>query len=706
MDYNCSRNSGLLSIKGAKELDLVDLVKSPLQNQLLNYYSQRILGNILLFSFLSRESGRAEIHHKAPAFFVDLNLPYSVVRGEIFTLKASVFNNLKQCIKVQTTLKTTDELEETSCDNCQYSSCICADESKTFHWNLKAKKLGEVNITVTTEAVDTKEFCGTEIPVVPNQRRRDTIGKRVLVQPGSVLVEKSHSFLICVNEGGDPKVEEISLKIPDNVLNDTTTVYITALGDLMGTALQNLDRLLAMPYGCGEQNMALFAPIIFILKYLEKTHQLTDEILNKAKKFLESGYERQLQYKHDDGSYSAFGKRDREGNTWLTGSVVKSYSIARPYILIDESHLNHSLSWLKSNQEDSGSFRKVGELFNSVLKGGGDDGILFSAYIAISLLEAGVSLEEPLLTKAISYLKKSSAGVRSVYTQALLAYTFSLCGENELRETLLAKLEAKAVRGDRQLHWQRDSTPPEGSYWHRAPSAEVELTSYVLLALLSCPSPDVGKASLIVNWLTKQQNPHGGFSSTQDTVVALQALAKYGEMTFSDKEDVTVEVNSKSGFHEQFHVDKNNRLLVQRTALPKIPEDYNVTVTGAGCVFVQAVLRYNIPTPEHEANFYLRVTAQRTDFTTDSVTEFRISITALYTATRRNSNMAIIEVKMLSGYSPVESTIKKLEESGLIQRSEILPDMVILYRNLVCISLIVTLMLLSFDGSFLEMSEH
>ncbi|CAJ0934553.1 unnamed protein product [Ranitomeya imitator] len=33
-------------------------------------------------------------------FFVDLTLPYSVVRGETFTLKASVFNYLKQCIKI------------------------------------------------------------------------------------------------------------------------------------------------------------------------------------------------------------------------------------------------------------------------------------------------------------------------------------------------------------------------------------------------------------------------------------------------------------------------------------------------------------------------------------------------------------------------------------------------------------------------------
>ncbi|XP_075204633.1 alpha-2-macroglobulin-like [Anomaloglossus baeobatrachus] len=658
------------------------------------------------------QSGRSEIHHKAPdtitdwnagaiclgpngfglspssslrvfqPFFVDLTLPYSVVRGESFTLKASVFNYLKQCIKVRTTLQTTDELEETPCPECEYSRCICSDESKTFSWNLKASKLGEVNVTVKAEAVETKEFCGNEIPVVPNQGRTDTIVKTVLVQPGGVLEEKSHSSLICIQDG-QPKVEEISLKIPSNILEDSARAHVTVLGDLMGTAMQNLDRLLAMPYGCGEQNMVLFAPNIFILQYLEKTHQLNNEIKNKAKKFMESGYQRQLTYKRDDGSYSAFGKRDKQGNTWLTGFVLKSFSKAQPYIFIDDKHLDNSISWLKNIQQDTGCFRSVGRLFNNAMKGGVEDEISLSAYITIGLLEAGVSRQYPSLSKALSCLKNTSVDVSNVYTQALLAYTFSLSEETELRETFMKKLEEKAVRGDGQLHWKRDSAPPsEKEYWYRASSAEVEMTSYVLLAFLSGPSPDLVKCSQIVNWLTKQQNPYGGYSSTQDTVVALQALATYAEMTFSDKGDVNVAVTSKSGFLEKFHVDKNNQLLLQRATLSKIPEDYTVTGTGNGCVFVQAVLRYNVPPPKKAATFSLSVSPHPgRRCLSDPVTRFELRIAVSYTGRREKSNMAVIEVKMLSGYIPDKSTLKKLEKNKLIQRSEIKTDLVILYLD-------------------------
>lgn len=67
------------------------------------------------------------------------------------------------------------------------------------------------------------------------------------------------------------------------------TVQHYVAGDILGRALQNLDGLLQMPYGCGEQNMALLAPNIYILKYLQDTKQLTPAIKEKATNFLTSG---------------------------------------------------------------------------------------------------------------------------------------------------------------------------------------------------------------------------------------------------------------------------------------------------------------------------------------------------------------------------------------------------------------------------------
>lgn len=70
------------------------------------------------------------------------------------------------------------------------------------------------------------------------------------------------------------------------------------------------------------------------------------------------------------------------------------------------------------------------------------------------------------------------------------------------------------------VYWSRDSeieekpTTPWGYY--RAPSAEVEMTSYALLAYTVGNQPEaVINSKPIVMWLSKQRNAQGGFSSTQ-----------------------------------------------------------------------------------------------------------------------------------------------------------------------------------------------
>ncbi|XP_073451715.1 alpha-2-macroglobulin-like isoform X2 [Aquarana catesbeiana] len=145
-------------------------------------------------------SSRASLRVFQP-FFVEITLPYAVVRLEVFTLSATTFNYMKNPMKIQTTLYNSSDLEEMPCEECHHSSCIGADESETFSWKLKAKVEGQVKITVKTEALDTKEMCKNEIPILPKQGGTDTIVKSLLVQPGGVPREIRSSSLICTKGG-------------------------------------------------------------------------------------------------------------------------------------------------------------------------------------------------------------------------------------------------------------------------------------------------------------------------------------------------------------------------------------------------------------------------------------------------------------------------------------------------------------------------
>ncbi|MGH0176056.1 UNVERIFIED_CONTAM: hypothetical protein FKN15_072112 [Acipenser sinensis] len=323
-------------------------------------------------------------------FFVELTLPYSVIRGEQFELKATVFNYLSQCIMVKVSHAESSQFQMTPCEGCEYTTCLCADEARTFRWAFIPSALGEVNVTVSAQALQTDTLCGNEVVAVPERGRIDTVIRKLLVEgfdPFSL-----DFFTVCVEMGGSAVKEEMSLKLPEVTVNGSAKASLSVLGDLLGRAMQNLDRLLAMPFGCGEQNMVLFAPNIYILKYLQGTGQLTEEIKAKATRFLESGYQRELNYKHEDGSYSAFGKSDDSGNTWLTAFVLKSFGGALPFIYIDPRHIKDAQDWLGHHQQKNGCFLSVGKLFNNNMKGGVGDEVSLTAYITAALLE----VETPL----------------------------------------------------------------------------------------------------------------------------------------------------------------------------------------------------------------------------------------------------------------------------------------------------------------------
>ena len=76
--------------------------------------------------------------------------------------------------------------------------------------------------------------------------------------------------------------------------------------------------------------------------------------------------------------------------------------------------------------------------------------------------------------------------------------------------------------------------------------------------------------------------------SHQDTVVALDALSKYKAVTFSRSQKTTlVTIQSSGSFSQKFQVENSNRLLLQQVALPDIPGDYTMSVSGEGCVYAQ-----------------------------------------------------------------------------------------------------------------------
>uniref|UniRef100_A0A672JGD0 Alpha-1-macroglobulin-like n=1 Tax=Salarias fasciatus TaxID=181472 RepID=A0A672JGD0_SALFA len=562
-------------------------------------------------------------------FFLELTMPYSVIRGESFELKATVFNYQSSCMMMSVEPTVSTDYTLTPLSDGVYTSCVCGSERWTVSWTMTPSTLGVVNVTVSAKAVASHILCNNEVVDVPKQGRVDTVTKPLVVKAEGSEVTDTYNWLLCPNGGA--LSEETDISLPANVIDGSARATVSVLGDILGRALKNLDGLLQMPYGCGEQNMALLAPNIYILQYLKGTEQLTPAIMEKAKNFLTSGYQRQLNYKHGDGAYSTFGTG--AGNTWLTAFVLRSFSKAQSFIYIDPDHIDLSTNWLQAKQRENGCFEKSGKLFNNRMKGGVSDEVTLSAYITAAFLEMNSKADNPVVKNSLGCLKESMSNLSNTYTTALMAYVFSLAGDVETRDRLLQHLDSVAIREGGFLHWSQKATETSASL-------SVEISSYVLLAKLSgSPSAgDLGYASSIVRWLSRQQNSYGGFSSTQDTVVALQALALYSTLVFSPEGSSTVKVQAPSG-PQLFEVNPNNKLLYQESALQDMAGKFSLEVKGSACISVD----YNIPTPTLVSTLSVKIT---TEVDTSKPTRPKLTLKLQ----ESDTNMVILDIKVLSGF--------------------------------------------------------
>ncbi|XP_053709629.1 C3 and PZP-like alpha-2-macroglobulin domain-containing protein 8 [Synchiropus splendidus] len=410
--------------------------------------------------------------------------------------------------------------------------------------------------------------------------------------------------------------EAFTLGVPHNVVPGSERARTFMIGDVMGPTLNNLDKLLRLPFGCGEQNMIHFAPNVFVLKYLQKTRQLSSEVESEATDYLLQGYQRQLTYKRQDGSYSAFGERDSSGSMWLTAFVLKSFAQSRGFIFIDPEELRAAKSWLIKHQREDGSFPAMGRILNKDLQGGIHGKISLTAYVVAALLETGITTEEEkvAVTKAKDFLESNTYSADDPYTTALSAYALAML-RSPYAPLALRRLNHMAITQDGLTHWSlTGSTVADEDRFmgfndglsQSVVSAEVEMTAYGLLTYTLLG--DVASALPVVKWLSQQRNALGGFSSTQDTCVALQALSEYAILSFVGGVNLTISLASTNlDFQETFELNKDNKKLLQSAKIPSIPTGLFVSAKGEGCCLMQIDVSYNVPDPISKPAFQLRV---------------------------------------------------------------------------------------------------
>jgi len=122
-------------------------------------------------------------------------------------------------------------------------------------------------------------------------------------------------------QGPNGQIHSIELTLPSQFIPGSVGAFVYLSGNLLGpfintTTEGGLEKLIRMPTGSGENVMIYLAPNVYVLEYLSKTKQLTRANEQKAYRFIQYGYARELNYRRSDKSFSAFGN-SRPGSTWF-----------------------------------------------------------------------------------------------------------------------------------------------------------------------------------------------------------------------------------------------------------------------------------------------------------------------------------------------------------------------------------------------------
>lgn len=603
-------------------------------------------------------------------FFVNLQLPYSVIREEIVVIQANVFNYFQQPQNVEVVLKTSEtdpefigitldengnEVETTEA----LRECIQIQpqEAIPIYFSVRPTIVGTMTVAVRATS-QTRNIFDEVIRLLPVEAEGQ---------------EKADNYpVLIVNQVAGNFLTTVPITYPPGLVPESERIRITLFGDVFGPSLENLESLIRMPYGCGEQNMLNFAPAVFAANYLKATSRFgpSSALEDKIKDVLRTGYQRQLLYQRVDGSFSAFGNADSEGSLWLTSFVAKSFAQAHKLnlVYIDPAVIQRAVQFILNYQQPDGSFINTGVVHHKAMQGGSAANVRsLTAYVVIALndVKKSVTITDETLVQRLdtalqsagSYLVSQLSLMTTDYERAINAWALKEI-DNPNFTTLLEALNSspnRTVDGN-SVYWKDDSS-----------ALQIEIISYVLLVYTSLSDQQNGIQ--LLNWLVKQRGYNGGFISTQDTIVALQALSSFASLIYTSNVDMSVQLYTVKGAIESprhtLTLTSQNHDVLQYVDFPGNVDFVKIEASGSGLAMVDVHVLYNVVQEPLPPSYTLTLTTS--DETQNS---YKLTACASFDIPNSRSNMAILDIGGISGFEPMKDLVemtplmKRIETSG------------------------------------------
>lgn len=587
---------------------------------------------------LSREHGLGVLDQPVTLnvfkpFFMIINLPSSIKKSETAVIEVTIFNYLDEMSYVGVKLKNTRQEYEFVANqgrkDASYQAknvVLAANSATTVKFMIKSKKMGNIVIKVIAESTEAS----------------DSVERLLRVTPESLPYDKREIRHIQLDDSNQKF--NIELEIPRHIDENSEKINFLVQGNLLGNAADGLEDMVRMPSGSGEQNALKMVPNVVLLDYMSSTGAFDEVLKRRATRFLNMGYQNEMKYKHDDGSFSMFGKEDDAGSVFLTALVAKTLQQASRFITVNDEVIDKAYDWLQQRQSKNGKFLEIGTVPEHGLQKVHEDETILTAYTLIAFLEDKTIAQKykSVIDNGTQYLSSKVSDLESGYARALTAYALQL-SQHELKEYAFNKLLDLSTKDSNLRGW--DSDP-----------RSIETTAYALLTYIN--QGNYVDSISTLNWLISNRHLLSA-DYIQTTFVGLQAIAEHSKKISPARNDFNVIVNYGPNQFASINVDPETSLEVQNITLPSSVRKLEVTVEGTGTGTFSVDYHYNSNIVNLRPRFH--VTVETLDTSTSHYLDLKICARFKGGEKYEKTNVVLMEITFPSGYIALDESVEELE---------------------------------------------
>jgi len=605
-------------------------------------------------------------------FFVDPDIPVSVVRNDVFPLKVQVYNYLGSAQNVTVTL--TEEPWFTLLSPSSQSVWVPTDYVSSVEFTIQADKVGWHTVKLDAYALGVSDAVAKPMRVVPDGMKVETL------------------FNGQVEDGNATS----TLTLDPARIEGAENAWVKLQGGMEAVMLEGVEAFIQFVTGCGEQSLSLLSIDILAYDTVQRLGS-SPERLFEYETMVNQGIQHELMYlvKPDNniGRGIVWFPGNQDAHPWLTSWGLLAFQDAvNAGFGLDDKIISDMQAWLLSIQDDDGSWEfpswGIYEFNNPILKA---KKIAATSYIARALMYSGVPSSSTEIVAAVDYVEEH---VSEVWEDP---YSLALCllvlqqggGSTSLRAEAAAQLDSLKQELNGTYYWGSDTNmiSDDGfggvrvDMWGGASSTHViETTGYAAMAL-NGEGTYLQVVEGAVKYLLDHRQSLGGWYSTQDTIVAFHALNSVTGTPLV--EDIVARVYAEGAEVFEVHMDDFNRDVTYYVDLrPYLGNVTNVTVSasGAGTLLYSVYLAQYLPWPDElPSNPYLtlEVTYDATHIAvTDSVTAH---LYLLYSGPAPALSMILVDLRAPMGLSFVLQEFDSLRSAGVISSYDSNDRQVVVY---------------------------